>query len=200
LPGIYGASRNAWGNPLISTGDRDLSILTGEIAPPVLDLLPPSPTLQVFNSLEEMRAVVNQAAAGAHRLMSIYSPDLEPELYDQTPFLDIIKRFVLGRNFAKVRILLTDRTRMIRDGNRLVAMSRRLTSYIEMRLAPRSETLRAHSYMIVDDKAVIFRLQGDRYAGVADLANPAAARLQLDDFDAIWQANVPDYGFRTASR
>lgn len=147
-----------------------------------------------------MRAVVNQAAAGAHRLMSIYSPDLEPELYDQTPFLDIIKRFVLGRNFAKVRILLNDRTRMIRDGNRLVAMSRRLTSYIEMRLAPRAETLRAHSYMIVDDKAVIFRLQADRYAGVADLANPAAARLQLDDFDAIWQANVPDYGFRTASR
>jgi hypothetical protein len=185
---------------LISTGDRDLSILTGEIAAPVLDLLPPSPTLQIISSLEEMRAVVNQAAAGAHRLMSIYSPDLEPELYDQTPFLDIIKRFVLGRNFAKVRILLTDRTRMIRDGNRLVAMSRRLTSYIEMRLAPRAEALRAHSYMIVDDKAVIFRLQADRYAGVADLANPAAARLQLDDFDAIWQANVPDYGFRTASR
>lgn len=185
---------------MISTGDRDLSILTGEIAAPVLDLLPPSPTLQIVSSLEEMRAVVNQAAAGAHRLMSIYSPDLEPELYDQTPFLDIIKRFVLGRNFAKVRILLTDRTRMIRDGNRLVAMSRRLTSYIEMRLAPRAETLRAHSYMIVDDKAVIFRLQGDRYTGVADLANPAAARLQLDDFDAIWQANVPDYGFRTASR
>jgi hypothetical protein len=200
LPGNYGASRNAWGNPLISTGDRDLSILTGEIAAPVLDLLPPSPTLQVMNSLEEMRAVVNQAAAGAHRLMSIYSPDLEPELYDQTPFLDIIKRFVLGRNFAKVRILLTDRTRMIRDGNRLVAMSRRLTSYIEMRLAPRPEVLRAHSYLIVDDKAVIFRLQSDRYMGVADLANPAAARLQLDDFDAIWQANVPDYGFRTASR
>ena len=185
---------------MISTGDRDLSILTGEIAAPVLDLLPPSPTLQIISSLEEMRAVVNQAAAGAHRLMSIYSPDLEPELYDQTPFLDIIKRFVLGRNFAKVRILLTDRTRMIRDGNRLVAMSRRLTSYIEMRLAPRAETLRAHSYMIVDDKAVIFRLQADRYTGVADLANPAAARLQLDDFDAIWQANVPDYGFRTASR
>ncbi len=70
--------------------------------------------------------------------MSIYSPDLEPELYDQTPFLEIIKRFVFGRNFAKVRIMLTDRTRMIREGNRLVAMSRRLTSYIEMRLAPQA--------------------------------------------------------------
>ncbi len=185
---------------LISTGERDLSILTGDVSTPAVELLPATPTLQTLHSLEEMRAVINQAAAGAHRMMSIYSPDLEPDLYDQTAFLDILKRFVLGRNFAKVRILLTDRTRMIREGNRLVAMSRRLTSYIEMRLAPKPENLRVHSYMIVDDKAVIFRQHADLYTGVADLANPTAARLQLDEFDVTWQANVPDYGFRTASR
>lgn len=188
------------GHELTSTGERDLSILTGDVSEPVADLLPVTASLQNLHSLEEMRAVVNQAAAGAHRMMSIYSPDLEPDLYDQTAFLDILKRFVLGRNFAKVRILLTDRTRMIREGNRLVAMSRRLTSYIEMRLAPKPDHSRAHSYMIVDDQAVIFRLHADRYVGVADLANPAAARLQLDEFDVTWQANVPDYGIRTATR
>ncbi len=53
--------------------------------------------------------------------------------------------------------------------------------------------------MVVDDKAVVFRCKATAYAGVADLSNPVAARLQLDDFDAIWQANVPDYGFRTAA-
>lgn len=185
---------------MISTGELELGLLTGDVTAPVTDLLPPTPTRQSIHTLEEMRAVVNQAAAGAQRLMSIYSPDLEPDLYDQSPFLDIIKRFVLGRNFAKVRVLLTDRTRMIRDGNRLVAMSRRLTSYIEMRLAPRPEQQRAFSYLIVDDKAIVLRLHGDRFVGFADLNNPAAARLQLDEFDAIWQANVPDYGFRAASR
>jgi hypothetical protein len=185
---------------LITTGETELGLLTGELPSQVTDLLPPSPTRQHIHSLDEMRAAVNQAAAGAHRIMSIYSPDLEPELYDQTPFLDIIKRFVLGRNFAKVRVLLNDRTRMIRDGNRLVAMSRRLTSYIEMRLAPRNDSQRAYSYLIVDDKAVIFRLHADRHVGIADLANATAARAQLDEFDAIWQANVPDYGFRSGAR
>lgn len=147
-----------------------------------------------------MRAAINVAAAGAQRLMSIYSPDLEPELYDQSAFLDIVKRFVLGRNFAKVRIMLSDRTRMVREGNRLVAMSRRLTSYIEMRLVPKPEIRRVHSYLVADDKAIVIRSTGESFSGFADLSNPIAARTQLDEFDAIWQANVPDYGFRTAAR
>ncbi len=66
--------------------------------------------------------------------MSIYTPDLEPQLYDQTEFLDIVKRFVLGRNFAKVRVVLGDGSRLLRDGNRFVAMGRRLTSYIDIRV------------------------------------------------------------------
>ncbi len=39
------------------------------------------------------------------------TPDLEPEIYDQPPFLEIIKRFVLARSFAKVRVLLRDQAR-----------------------------------------------------------------------------------------
>ena len=65
-------------------------------------------TIRVIISLEEMRAAINAAAASAQRLMSIYTPDLEPDLYDQNAFLDIIKHFVLARSFAKVRVLLSD--------------------------------------------------------------------------------------------
>jgi hypothetical protein len=185
---------------LTSAGEKELGILTGGITADSPPVLPATPSLQVLQSIDELRAAINVAAAGAQRLMSIYTPDLEPELYDQTAFLDIVKRFVLGRNFAKVRIMLSDRTRMIREGNRLVAMSRRLTSYIEMRLVPKPEAMRVHSYLVADDKAVVIRSNGDSFTGFADLSNPVAARAQLDDFDAIWQANVPDYGFRTAAR
>ena len=178
------------------TGENDLGILTAGAAGALIEPLPPSPSLQIVSTLEEMRGVINQVAASAQRMMSIFSPDLEPDVYDQTPFLDILKRFVLARNFAKVRILLTDRTRMIRDGNRLVAMSRRLTSYIEMRPITRPENLHLHSFIIADDKAIAIRLRNGEWSGVTDMANVAAARQQLADFDVIWQANVPDYGFR----
>ena len=74
--------------------------------------------IRVISSLEEMRAAVEAVASSAQRLMSIYTPDLEPELYDQNGFLDIVKRFVLARRFAKARVLLSDPTRLLRDNNR----------------------------------------------------------------------------------
>ena len=57
-------------------------------------------TLTVLTTLAEVRAAVNEIAATAHRLISIYTPDLEPDLYDQTAFLEVIKHFVLARSFS----------------------------------------------------------------------------------------------------
>src|ERR1700678_894318 len=39
-------------------------------------------TLTVLTSLAEVGAAVNEIAAGAQRLISISTPDLEPDLYD----------------------------------------------------------------------------------------------------------------------
>ena len=89
--------------------------------------------IRVISSLEEMRAAVDAVAASAQRLMSIYTPDLEPDLYDQNGFLEIVKRFVLARRFAKARVLLSDSGRLLRDNNRFIAMGRRLTSCIDIR-------------------------------------------------------------------
>src|SRR6201997_5330773 len=71
-------------------------------------------TLTVLTTLSEVRAAVNEIAALAQRLISIYTPDLEPDLYDQTSFLEVIKHFVLTRSFSKGRVVRVEPTRMIR--------------------------------------------------------------------------------------
>jgi hypothetical protein len=118
--------------------------------------------IRVISSLEEMRAAVDAVAAGAQRLMSIYTPDLEPELYDQNSFLEIVKRFVLARRFAKVRVLLSDPGRLLRDNNRFIAMGRRLTSCIDIRPAvapvPRRTGGCPGAYLIADDRAIVYRV------------------------------------------
>jgi hypothetical protein len=154
--------------------------------------------IRVISSLEEMRAAVDAVAAGAQRLMSIYTPDLEPELYDQNAFLEIVKRFVLARRFAKVRVLLSDSGRLLRDNNRFIAMGRRLTSCIDIRPAVTPAGQRACGYLIADDRAIVYRVHSDRWDGVADLNNPPVARQYLDEFDEIWHASEADA--RHASR
>ncbi len=152
--------------------------------------------IRVIGSLEEMRAAVEAVAANAQRLMSIYTPDLEPDLYDQNGFLEIVKRFVLARRFAKVRVLLSDSGRLLRDNNRFIAMGRRLTSCIDIRPAAMAARPRSSGhpggYLIADDRAIVYRVRMDRWDGVADLNNPPVARQYLDEFDEIWHASAPD--------
>jgi len=157
-------------------------------------------TLAVLTSLAEVRAAVNEIAATAQRLISIYTPDLEPDLYDQSAFLEVIKHFVLTRSFAKVRVLLAEPTGVMRDSNRFVAMGRRLSSCIDIRYVAAQAPQRASTYLIADDRAIVYRMRADTWDGVADINNQAAARLYLQEFDQVWNASAAEHGLRAARR
>ena len=191
--------------------------------PPASHVGPPRPAdaLTVFTSLDEARSAVEIAASSAQRMISIYTPDLEPDLYDQSAFLEIIKRFVLSRSFSKVRVLLADPARVVRDSNRFAAMGRRLSSYIDIRhvgepepatgrpedaggqpresAAVRSAAARGcGAYLVADDRAVVYRLRADTWDGIADFNNASIARLYLTEFDALWTRSTPEDALRAA--
>ena len=159
-----------------------------------------SESLMVFTTLAEARQAVNIAATSAQRLMSIYTPDLEPDLYDQTAFLEIVKHFVLARSFSKVRVLLVEPTRVMRDSNRFVAMGRRLSSCIDIRYVAAQSPQRASAYLIADDRAITYRMRADTWDGIADFNNPPVAKLYLTEFDTVWNASAPEQGLRVARR
>jgi hypothetical protein len=156
--------------------------------------------LTVLTTVTEVRGAVCQVAGSAQRLISIYTPDLEPDLYDQTAFLDVIKHFVLARSFAKVRVLLAEPTRVMRDSNRFVAMGRRLSSCIDIRYVAAEARQRASAYLIADDRAIVYRMRADTWDGVADINNPPVARLYLQEFDHIWDSSAPEHGLRAVRR
>lgn len=168
---------------------------------PVVSLASPPHTdepLTVFTSIEEARAAVDTAASAAQRLLSIYTPDLEPELYDQSAFLEVVKHFVLARSFSKVRVLISRPREAARANNRFMAMGRRLSSHIDIRDAAGDAPQRESAYLIADDRAIVYRLRADTWDGIADLNNPPVAKLYLAQFDALWSASVP--AFSTSAR
>lgn len=156
--------------------------------------------LTVLTTVAEVRSAVNQVAASAQRLISIYTADLEPELYDQSAFLEVIKCFVLARPFAKVRVLLSEPGRVTADGHRFMAMARRLSSCIEIRTPSLRARERHCAYLIADNRALVYRLRSDVWDGIADIDNPPVAKLYLHEFDHLWEACAPEHGLRIASR
>jgi hypothetical protein len=151
---------------------------------------PSTETLHVLTTFDEVRAATETVAASGQRLISIMTPDLEPDIYDQPALLETIKRFVLGHSFAKVRVLMRDQARLSNGANRFIAMAHRLTSYLEIRIrAPQYRELSA-AYCIADDRAIVYRVRADRAEGIAGFNNPPIARQYLQEFDAVWQASA----------
>ncbi len=146
----------------------------------------------ILATLDEVRAATLQCAAAATRLLTMYTQDLESQVYDQPAFIDTIKRLVLARGYAKVRVLLVEPSRAVYESSRFITLARRITSHIEIRHANPEFRRDRCAFLVADDRAVVYRLDARRWDGVAEMNDPAVARLYLDRFDEVWLASAPD--------
>ena len=146
----------------------------------------------ILATLDEVRAATLQCAAAATRMLTMYTQDLESQVYDQPAFIDTVKRLVLARGYAKVRVLLVEPSRAVYESSRFIALARRITSHIEIRHANPEFRRDPCAFLVADDRAVVYRLDARRWDGVAELNDPGVARLYLDRFDEVWLASAPD--------
>ena len=142
---------------------------------------------RVLTDRDEVRAAVAELIGHAERGLSILTQDLEPEIYDHDIFLEKLKKFILARGFARVRVLIVHPERTMKLGNEFVTMGRRLNSYIEIRHAKPEFRDCLDAFCIADDRAIVYRPDAQRWDGMLAL-EPELAQTYLERFDQIWQA------------
>ena len=150
----------------------------------------------VISTREEMREAAVAIAKQAKRRVSIFTHDLEPGIYDDPEFLEVIKRLVLSQTYSRVRVLIADPTRAIKNGNNFVHLGRRLNTYIEFRHVRDDLRTHAEAFCIADETALVYRLQAARWEGIADTHEPSVAKLYGKMFDEIWLASEVEMEFR----
>jgi len=150
----------------------------------------------VISTRDEMRQAVIEVAREASRKVSIFTHDLDPGIYDDPDFLEIVKRMVLRQSYARIRVLIADPSRAIKNGNQFVHLGRRLNTYIEFRHVRDDLRTHAESFCIADETALVYRLQHERWEGIADTYEPAVAKLYGKMFDEIWLASEVEIEFR----
>ena len=143
---------------------------------------------QVLTNVAEVRAAVIQVMGGATRTVSILTHDLEPDVYDHDDFLETLKKFILARTFARVRVLILDPARVLLSASRFVAMGRRLNSYIEFRRVMPELSGHPEAFFIADEHALVYRARAEAWEGISDTYEPAVARMYLTKFETLWNA------------
>ena len=150
----------------------------------------------VISTKEEMLQAVMEVSKVATRKVSIFTHDLETGIYDDLDFLEIIKRMVLSQAYSRVRVLIANPAKAIKNGNAFVHLGRRLNTYIEFRHVREDLRTHAESFCIADETALVYRLQAHRWEGIADTYEPAVAKLYRKMFDEIWLESEVEIEFR----
>src|SRR6188768_4571008 len=115
----------------------------------------------VLSTIEDVRAAVVETTKLANRALSIFTHDLEPDVYDHDDFLETLKRFILARTFARVRVLILEPSRVLLSASRFVAMGRRLNSYIEFRRVLPELSGHPEAFFIADEQALVYRARAE---------------------------------------
>jgi hypothetical protein len=147
---------------------------------------------RVLSGHDDVRQAIEEVARIANRSIVIYTHDLEPSIYDQRSFVDIVKRLVLAKSFARVRVLVANPHKAVKDGHLLVTLGRRLNSYVEFRNVHVDYQGRTEAYIISDATAIAYRLDASRWEGISDTYSPGVARKYLKEFDEIWAASIQE--------
>jgi hypothetical protein len=144
-----------------------------------------------LQSRADNQQVAAALVAQAVRTLEIFSRDLEAEIYAQTEFLAGFKALALRSQHVRIRILLQDPARVLRDGHRLVELARRLSSFIEIRRPSHDYREYNEAFMIVDGTGLLHRRLADRFEGSASFKQPLRARELNNFFDEVWQRSAP---------
>jgi hypothetical protein len=119
--------------------------------------------------------------------LDIFSRDLDAGPYDQARFLKALGALCLGNREARVRILVRDPMTAVKRGHRLIELSRRLSSSIEIRQPHPDYQHYNEAFLVADNCGLIHRTLSDRYEGSANFYDPVEAERKTKFFTEIWE-------------
>ncbi|MEL7559719.1 histone acetyltransferase HPA2 [Stutzerimonas chloritidismutans] len=154
-------------------------------------------TIQPFHDMTEAREHALSLIEQVRRNLSIYTPDLEPWLYNHSSIQTSCARFLRAHPRNRLRILVGDSSRAVTDGHRLVSLSRRLTSNCHIRSAHPDYSIQTSAFLIADECGMLIRPNADQFSGHALYRDPTRARQQQRLFDAAWDRSLPDPDMRS---
>ncbi|MGE5155615.1 MAG: hypothetical protein ACM3ST_16595 [Bdellovibrio bacteriovorus] len=133
-----------------------------------------------------IREISQRLAEQARRELLIFTNDLEPDCYDQAPFVEAVRKLALASPHLPVRVLLRDPRGVALKGHRLITLARQLTSRIAIRRLGEDFKDRQDAFLIADGRGYCLRRLAAAAEAVSDLDGPRQARLLRADFEQMW--------------
>ena len=153
--------------------------------------------LEHFTHAEQAQAHALALLQQAQRSLCIYTPDLERWLYHHSSVQQACTQFLLANPKNRLRILVNDPSNAVKDGHRLLQLSRRLPSSLHIRKLNPSYSNDEVAYLLADTNGLLMRPKLEQLAGYALYNDPGQVRVLQNKFDQAWDVSVTDLDLRS---
>jgi hypothetical protein len=144
----------------------------------------------------EVRTAATFMIRQARRTVDIVSRDLDAPVYDDADFLEAAKQLALRSGRTHVRVLVHDARPMVAHSHRMLALARRLSSSVDIRVQGHQHANYNCAFLIADRLGTIFRPLSDRYDGHVCFHNPREADELTELFEEMWALADDDPNLR----
>ncbi|NLO79655.1 MAG: hypothetical protein GX093_05000 [Xanthomonadaceae bacterium] len=149
-----------------------------------------------LEGLDPLRELVISLMEAARREVLLFSTDLQPQLYNQAPFLEALRRFAVNNRRARIRILVEDLERIVKLPHRLLELANQLPSFFEVRRVAEEDAGHEQCYLLVDRRGYLLLPSKDSRSGEACAHCPRQGRLLGAEFMELWDRAAPDPNLR----
>jgi len=149
-----------------------------------------------ISNAEENRIAALQLVSQARHTLCIYSRHLDATIYSTGPFAEAVTQLAIRSRHSQVRILVQDSTPLVQQGHRLVELSYRLSSRVQIRKPAEEFKEYNEAFLIVDEQGLLHRRHADRYEAIVNFCAAGAAAPLLKYFNHVWNMSEPDPNLR----
>ena len=152
-----------------------------------------------LTTAEQNRKMSIALVIQARYTLDIVCRDLDHTLYDNEGFYNAVKQLATSSPKAKIRILIQDSNKAVKNGHRIVELARKLTSFIKIRIQGKRFKEFNEAWLIVDGKAWIRRSHADKYIANVNYSSEQQLIDTLNNFNSMWDESSDDPNLRHLS-
>jgi hypothetical protein len=138
-----------------------------------------------------MRDTIADACSHARRKIAIYAPTLDPAYLNAPSVIDALAVVCTGGSQNRIRILVDQGDRSVRDNPRLIALTRRVSDFIDIRELGEETAATMEMFILIDRAGYVHQADADKAQCVVDLEDPTRAGAFANRFDRMWERSVP---------
>jgi len=149
-----------------------------------------------FDSRLENRELAMALIRQVHTQIRILTPNLENPVYDNPQLTQSLNRLVTQNRHASIKVLVNDSGTAVKTGHRIIELSRRLSSSIQLHKTPEEMQEYGAAILLVDDAGYIYKHHGDSFQGQANFNDKLKVRELSKAFDESWERSKSDTELR----